>query len=342
MQLPPLTERREQVLCLVIQEYIRSAQPVSSKTIADNSKLGVSAATVRNDMAALEKAGLLTHPHTSAGRIPTHIGYRYYVQNLIADAELPTSERKEIKSQFSLATAELDQWLRVSTSVLATASQSIALATQPKAIECRFKHIELVGIHEFKVLLVLVLKTGIVKQQLLDLDAPKTQDELSQISNELNDHLDSQTVKMAVKILPMLSPLAQEIAALVLELMNRLDTQSDEQIYRDGLVQVLDAPEFAEGDNVRNIVQILEEKTLINQLVDESASDGGIRVIIAGNGRYMELQEISVIMSPYGVADLATGVLGVVGPLRMSYSRTIGAVRYVATLMSDIVEEMYS
>jgi heat-inducible transcriptional repressor len=337
-----LTERREAILRIVIQEYTHSAQPVSSKVLADNYSLGVSAATIRNDMAALEQDGLLTHPHTSAGRIPTQQGYRYYVNHLLSDVELPLAERRLIRSRFDLAKTELDQWLRVSTSVLAHASRSVALATPPRATFCRFKHLELVGIHETKVLLVLVLQTGIVKQQLLDLESAKNQSELSIISNELNDHFDGQSVKSAMMIMPMLSILAREVAVLIIDMMSRVDDRTTSHVYQDGLAQVLDAPEFAEGDNIRSIVQVIEERTLLERLVAEQGGDGDIQVIIAGNDRYVELQSISVIISPYGVSDLATGILGVVGPVRMSYSRTIGSVRYVAALMSDIVEEMYS
>ncbi|MEM7126567.1 MAG: heat-inducible transcriptional repressor HrcA [Chloroflexota bacterium] len=342
MQETRLTDRREKVLRILIQEYVHSAQPVSSKTIAENHALGVSAATIRNDMASLEQSGLLTQPHTSAGRIPTRQGYRYYVKYLLSDVELPPAERRLIRSRFNLVKSELDQWLRISTSVLAHASQSLALATPPQAAFCSFKHVELVGIHETKVLLVLVLQTGIVKQQLLDLETPKNQSTLSTISNELNDHLSGLTVSHVMRVMSSLSDFAQEVSLLIIELMNRVDDRATGQIYRDGLAHVLAAPEFSEGENIRRIVQVIEERTLLEKLVNEYNGGDGIQVIIAGNDRYVELQSISVIMSPYGVSDLATGMLGVVGPIRMSYSRTIGAVRYVATLMSDIVEEMYS
>ncbi|MEZ4708216.1 MAG: heat-inducible transcriptional repressor HrcA [Caldilineaceae bacterium] len=182
-----LTERQQQLLNIVIQEYTRTAQPVSSKAIADSGNLGVSSATIRNDLAYLEQEGLLTHPHTSAGRMPTDAGYRYFVQNLMADVELPVAERQKIRQEFSSVRQELDQWLRVSTTVLANASQSAALATAPRSSQSRFKHVELVAIRDTKVLLVLVLQTGVLRQQLLDLDLPMDQSELNMASNELND-----------------------------------------------------------------------------------------------------------------------------------------------------------
>lgn len=346
MQKRNLTARRQQILKVVIQEYTRTAQPISSKELAAKHGLGVSSSTIRNDLAALEKQGLLTHPHTSAGRIPTDAGYRYYVENLLSDAVLPSEDRIQIRNAFGLARQELDQWLRVSTSVLANISQSAAIATAPRAIHTHFKHLELVAIHDTKVLLVLVLQAGTVKQQLLDLDQPLGQSELSKISNELNDLLESETATGIARLVPKLSPFAQQVATLIVELMTSSSSRSDRQFYRDGLARMLDEPEFAEGGNVRSIVQVLEERTFFEQVVSEYGAeqnndDEKLHVIIAGNGRYAELETVSLIVSRYGVEDSATGYLGVVGPLRMSYGRTIGAVRFVATMMSNMVQDMH-
>ena len=334
-------------MSIVIQEYTRSAQPVGSNTIAKEYDLGVSAATIRNDLAALERDGLLTHPHTSAGRIPTDAGYRYFVQNLLAETQLPRTERNLIRSEFSDARRELDQWLRVSTSVLARASQGAAVATPPRAQQSRFKHIELVGIHDTTVLLVLVLEEGAVKQQLLDLDEPMEQTDLSRISNELNDRLANAT---ASEILPRAqqltvrgaqSLLAAQVAMLIAEMMGRIDSQVGGQIYRDGLAQVLEAPEFAENANARKIVRVLEQRPLLQTILDEYLIGDDVHVVIAGDGRFDELQDISLVISSYGVSNHATGMLGVIGPLRMSYGRSISAVRFVAGVMSDMVGDMY-
>lgn len=341
-----LTERRQQILKIVIQEYTRTAQPISSKEIAEKHGLGFSSSTIRNDLAALEKQDLLTHPHTSAGRIPTDAGYRYYVENLLSDAELPSEDRIQIRNAFGLARQELDQWLHVSTSVLANISQSAAIATAPRAIHSRFKHIELVAIHDTKVLLVLVLQAGTVKQQLLDLDQPLGQADLSRVSNEINDLLTAETVSGIARILPKLTPFAQQVSSLIMDMMSNNASRVDRQFYRDGLARMLDAPEFAGGENIRGIVQVLEERTLFEQVVSENDAEQNstgenLQVIIAGNGRYAELEAISLIVSRYGVEDSAMGYLGVVGPLRMSYGRTIGAVRFVATLMSNMVQDMH-
>ncbi|MCC9077043.1 heat-inducible transcriptional repressor HrcA [Litorilinea aerophila] len=337
-----LTERQRELLRIVVQEYCRSAQPVGSNTIAQNYDLGVSSATIRNDLAALEREGLLTHPHTSAGRIPTDAGYRFFVHNLMFDPELPSAERRNIRIQFRQVRQDLDQWLRLSTAVLARTAQNAAVATAPRASNSRYKHLELVAIHGTKVLLILVLQEGTVKQQLLDLDEPMEQHELSRISNELNDQLAGANVQAIGERYASLTPFAQQVALLVRDIMQRIDRQIDGEIYRDGLVQVLEAPEFAEGENARRIVHVLEERSWLEQIMDEYGDDNAdIHVVISGDGRFAQLRDISLVLGRYGVNDRATGVLGVIGPLRMSYGRTIGAVRFVATLMSEIVEEIY-
>jgi heat-inducible transcriptional repressor len=341
-QLLTLTPRQAKLLGIVIQEYVKTAQPVSSNAIAQDYDLGVSSATIRNDLATLEREGLLTHPHTSAGRVPTDVGYRYFVQHLLSDAELSITERRDIRVQFSQARQELDQWLRLSTSVLARTTQSAALATAPRTSVSRFKHLELVAIHGIKVLLILVLQEGAVKQQLLDLDQPLEQAELSRTSNKLNDLLAGLSASAINEKIETLSPFAGQIALLVVELIANMDRQSSGQIYRDGLMQILDAPEFAEGDNARRIVQVFEEQSVLEQVVDQYGDRGDIHVVISGDGRFAELRDISLVLARYGVMDHATGLLGVMGPRRMPYGRTMGAVRFVAALMSEMVEEIYS
>ena len=338
-----LAERRRRILNIVIQEYVQTAQPVGSGTIFQNYDLGVSAATIRNDLAFLEEEGLLTHPHTSAGRVPTDAGYRYFVQHMLTESELPHDERRAIRVQFKQARQELDQWLRLSTAVLARTSQSAALATAPRSAKSHFKHLELVGIHDTKVLLVLVLQDGTVKQQLLDLDKPMEQRELSQVSNELNDYLTRANAESIQSKVELLSPFARQVAALIGEIMERIDNHMSGQIYRDGLVQILEAPDFAGADHMRKIVRVFEQRTLLEQVLGEYPDNTtDIQVVIAGEGRYAELQDISLVIGRYGVTDRATGVVGVIGPLRMPYGRTISAVRFVSGLMSEMVEDMYA
>jgi heat-inducible transcriptional repressor len=205
----------------------------------------------------------------------------------------------------------------------------------------RYKHTELVAIFGAKVLLVLVLQDGSVKQQIFDLDQPMEQSALSETSNELNDRLVGLDAGEVEAMMGRLTPFAQQVSLLVISALHATDNQLSGQIYRDGLAQILDQPEFAEGDPVRRIVRVFEERSLLEQIVGELGGNGDVRILIAGDGRVPELRDISLVISRYGVEDRATGVLGVVGPVRMAYGRSVGAVRYIAALMSEMVGDIY-
>lgn len=341
LSIDSLSERQRQVLRIVIQEFVQTAQPVGSAGIVGRYDLGVSPATIRNDLAALERMGLLTHPHTSAGRIPTDLGYRFFVHYLLSNLELPPEEQETIRLQFRQAPAELDQWLRTSTAVLARASQSAAVATPPRVARCTFKHMELVHIQGTKVLLVLVSQEGAVKQQILDLDQPMEQHELSRISNELNDQLGGlDSVGVAARMAS-LTPFAQQVAEVALEAMRRIEQTDGALFFRDGLAEVLSAPEFAERESARRIVRVLEDPGLIEQIAEDLPESGNVYVLISGDGQYAELRDVSVVLSRYGASDRVSGLLGVIGPVRMRYGRTIGVVRFVSCIMSEKLEEIY-
>ena len=341
LSIDAVSERQREVLRIVIQEFVQTAQPVGSAGIVGRYDLGVSPATIRNDLAALERMGLLTHPHTSAGRVPTDLGYRFFVHYLLANLELTPEEQALIRRQFHHAPPEVDQWLRTSTTVLARTAQGAAVATAPRTIRCTFKHMELVHIQGTKVLLVLVLQEGAVKQQLLDLDKPVEQNELSRISNELNDCLAGLDSSGVAATTFKLTPFAQQLAELAVGAMRRIEQHEGGQVFRDGLAEVLSAPEFAESENARRIVRVLEEPGLIAQIAEDLPGSDAVHVMISGDGRYAELRDVSLVLSRYGVSDRVSGMLGVIGPVRMRYGRTIGAVRFVSDIMSEKLEEMY-
>jgi heat-inducible transcriptional repressor len=186
-----------------------------------------------------------------------------------------------------------------------------------------------------------VLQEGSVKQQIITLDTPLDQSELSRVSNELNEKLRGANVSQVEVEGPRSSVLAQEVAQLVLEIMRRVDDHLGDRIYRDGLAQMLDAPEFIEGNNMRRIVQVFEQRSLLEEILAELVTISDVHVLIAGEGRFMELQDTALVLSRYGVENEASGMVGVIGPVRMPYARTIGAVRYVSSLMSDLMHQLY-
>lgn len=341
MSIPELSQRCQTVLRLVVREHIRTAAPVSSKAISERYKLGVSTATIRNEMAQLEDMGYLTHPHTSAGRIPTEKGYRYFVEKLMGEGHLSPDERRTISHQFHQARLELDQWMRLSAAVLAHSAQGASLVTAPKSSQCRVKHLELISIRDELVLLILVLQEGTIKQQILTWDAPVSQDELTPVAHHLSNLWSGCAQRSVAATRDSLVGFEQQVADVVLETMRRLDARTSSEIYRDGLLNVLDQPEFAHSDNAQQVVRVLEERQVIERMVSDVMQSGGLQIIIGGEGRWEELSEVSVVLARYGIHDQATGALGVLGPVRMQYGRAVSVVRYVSQLMSDLIGDLY-
>jgi heat-inducible transcriptional repressor len=340
-EMDDLTPRQQLILGLVIREYVSVAQPVGSGTIQGYG-LGVSSATIRNDMVVLEERGYLTQPHTSAGRVPTELGYRYFVERLMRESRLPVDEQRTIRHQFHQVGVDLEQWMRLAASVLARTSQSAAVVTSLKTDLCRLRHLELISIQDALAMLIVVLEGGIVRQQILSLDEPINQDTLTQIANRLNDLCVSGSKQRLRNCLRQVGALEQQVLTVVIEVMKRVDEQADLHLYRDGLLNILHQPEFSVPESARHVVHLLEDRTLLEGLLTEMLEVGGVQVIIGGEGRWNELSECSLVVSPYGVSGEATGALGVMGPMRMPYSRAISTVRYVAGLLSDLFRDLYA
>lgn len=336
-----LTERQQVVLRLVVQEYIKSALPVSSKAITTDYNIGVSSATIRNEMAALEEMGYIAQPHTSAGRVPTELGYRYFVEKLMEQTDLPLEEQRMIRHQFHQTRLELDQWLRLSAAVLAHTSHNASLVTAPKTARCYLKHVELISISDNLVLLILVLQGGALKQQILNLDTPVTQDELAPVARQLSDIWAGLDTRQIAATITALSGIAAQVGEVVVETMRRIDARRTSDIYHDGLLNSLNQPEFKNSEGVQQLIRALEERRLVDQLVDEALQRGGVQIIIGGEGKWEELSEVSIVLARYGIDDEVTGAMGVLGPVRMSYGRAVSVVRYMSYLMSDLISDLY-
>jgi heat-inducible transcriptional repressor len=339
-----LTPRQQTILGLVVREYANNASPVSSRALVESYGLEVSTATVRNELARLEELGYLTHPHTSAGRIPTHKGYRRFVTRLLGEVELPLHERRTIAHQFHQARRDFEQWMPLAASVMARTTRGAALVTAPQAIQSRYKHLQLISTQGRMVLLILVLQGGMVKQQMLNLAELLNQETLNEASDRLNQLLHGLAANEIEARLAELPPLEADIATLVTGIMNLTDTHTSGIVYRDGLGEVLQEPEFAEGEQAQGLVRVMEERSFLNAVLADALSPevGSVRVLIGGEGRWDELRACSLVLARYGVTGFVTGALGVVGPTRMSYGRAISAVSFVAGLLSDLVYDMYA
>jgi heat-inducible transcriptional repressor len=343
--MPELTERQKKLLLLIIRDYIESAQPVGSKRLAEHYRINLSSATIRNEMAALTDMGYLRQPHTSAGRVPSEEGYRYFVSQMMNQAELPESVQATISHQFHQSQPDVDQWMTLAASILAHQSQGVSVVTAPHADKAKYKHVELISTQGRQVLMVLVMVGGEVNQQILTLAETVTQERLSQSASRLNGLLAGLAVDAIASLSARSDALDQDILTLIVQAMRRTADRASGEIYTDGLSNVLSEPEFAESDEARRALKLFEKSSTLQDLLVRSTTNsniGGLQVLIGGEGEWEELRQCSIVLARYGVPGLATGTLGVLGPMRMSYARTIPTVRFVAGLLSDLVNDTIS
>lgn len=361
-----LTERRQLLLKLVIQEFIERAVPVASETLVRKYDLAVSPATVRNDLAILEELGYLTHLHTSAGRLPTDAGYRFFVENLMDSAPLNAEEQRTIRRQFAQVEGDFDQWVQIAASILARTARSVSVVTPPRAYQARFKHLELVSIHDTLALLVLVLHDTTVMQHMIPLDKIYSQESLRQVSAVLSEQCANLPVTSIKELLERaqqqasekeyretpVDELERQVLHLVVRSMLQVEEQVNEQIYSDGLVEMLSQPEFLPAlmkeedpdrglERMRQTLELLSSNKMLGSLILHALASDGVQVIIGAEHTCEEMQRYSVILSRYGVEDSIAGVLGVVGPTRMLYPRSISTVQYLSLVMSEFLGGLY-
>ena len=342
-----LNDRQKLILALIIHEFVEHSQPVGSQLLVDQFRLDISPATVRNTMSELTEVGYLRQPHTSAGRSPTEEGYRYFVRQLMGQTELPDTTRRTITHQFYQAGQDINRWLKLAASVLAHQSQVASLVTRLHPDQAHFKHLELISTHGRQVLMVLVLSEGEVRQQMLTLAEPVSQELLSATATRINlrcEGLDASTISRLPDITELLE---QDVLKLVTTEMVAVENSVAAEIFRDGLSNVLGEPEFAEPNAARKALRVLEEPPFLEELLNrtvlnaDASTTNGVQILIGGEGTWEELSDCSMVLARYGAPGLVTGAVGVIGPMRMSYVKSVSAVRFVSGLLSDLVIETF-
>jgi heat-inducible transcriptional repressor len=341
LHLPELTRRQEEILSLIVRAYTQSPEPVSSKYLVEKFNLGFSSATIRNEMAALEELGYIVAPHTSAGRIPTERGFRYFVRRLIDNNQLSALEKNHITEKFQASPLATEQWMRLAATLLARSVQSAALVTAPIAETSRFKHVELIAIQGRLVLMVLVLHGGTVHQQMLNLAEPVSQIILSEAANRINALcLDLTANEVRIKAVQ-LQLLEREVADLAADTMEKADSNHAFLIYREGLSEVISA--FQNTEAAQQAVRVLEERAYLNMILSEVLTPliNHVQVVIAGEGRWEELSHLSMVLSRYGIPGQMSGAIGVLGPTHINYDRAISSVSYVSSVMTNMLASAY-
>ncbi|HKG56568.1 MAG TPA: heat-inducible transcriptional repressor HrcA [Candidatus Limnocylindrales bacterium] len=344
----PLDLRAQAILRAVIEEYVTTATPVGSQALVDRYRLGVSSATVRSVLAELENAGLLTHPHTSAGRIPTDAGYRFYVESIVETVPLPAVEQLMIRHQFGQVEYASEHWFRLAATTLASATRAAGLATPAKPRAAHVRRLDIVAINDRLASLILVLREGAIKQSLVTLDQPADQSDLSAVAGLLNERVAGLSAADAAAAVARIeesapnAPLARRFGERIGRTLMEYDASAIEEVFSDGLLNVMEAPEFADSDKLRRVFSALENRAYLGQLVVSVAGSDRVRVFIGEENQPAEMREVSLVLAPYGRPGRAIGVVGVLGPTRMSYRQAIGTVRFVSGLMNELVDHLYA
>ena len=337
-----LSTRQTELLKTLVLQYIESANPVASESVAKRHALGVSPATVRNDMADLEGQGYITRPHHSAGAVPSDMGYRFYVEAIEEVEELPPASQRTLRMEFTRAEQDLDGWTRLAASLLSGLVNNVALVTFPRERESHVVRINLVPVQETLVFLVVVLQEVNLRKQLLTLSEPLTGDDLQSAANRLNDRLCGLSRhEILSKTIPM-SSVERTVTDRVLDMMEAEDNALYSDHHMEGLRRLLAQPEFADGEKVRGIVEALEDRELPRTVMAETPEGGRmLRVVIGEENRADVLHPLSMVVCRYGRPGGGAGAISAIGPTRMEYSRTIACVRFISALMTDMLARVH-
>jgi len=337
---PSLNPRRQHLLEIIVADYIETAAPVASQQVARKHDLNVSSATIRNDMAELEEMGYIKRTHTSAGGIPGDLAYRFFVER----HSQPTrpSRQFEILVRGSLlrTAADPDTWARHAASILSDDVRNVGIATTPRVHRVKLKQLQLVHLQGAEALMVAVLQDATIRQRLIRLGFPHTQEDLTDVADRLNKTFGGKTsdeIRTAWDSGRVAGPADDAIISEVLTLLSEEERDDHLHQYTQGLHHILNQPEFESTLSARDAVETLESGIELKRIIIERGGDSDVEVIIGEENPEQTLRPYSVVLARYGNPGEASGVIGTVGPTRMDYTRAISSVRYLATFLGELL-----
>lgn len=336
-----MDERKKKILQAIVQDYVATAEPIGSRTIARKFDLGVSPATIRNEMADLEDLGLIEQPHTSAGRVPSDAGYRYYVDCLMEPSELDLEQKKAIEGQNSKRIREIQEVVTQTSRLLSQLTNLTSVVIGPRRGKSNFGQLHFLPYQQGQAIMVVVKEDGTVENQIVDIGEEVSIEELQQVANVFNQKMRGQSVGTANKSLlrEIYSELYKQRALIdtTLEMMERIFVLDDDEnnVYLDGALNMLNQPEFRDLDKVKNLFKVFEENQHLKKLLQPAQE--GLSVTIGGENKLREFQTCSVISATYRVNGETIGTVGVIGPTRMDYAKVMAAVDFMTRSMTDIL-----
>lgn len=339
-----LTERDRRILESVIRDYICNAEPVGSRTLSRRYNLNISPATIRNVMADLEGIGLLTQPYTSAGRVPTEKGLRYYVDTILEVKGISNQEQAIINKEFTGATPEGEAIAKLASKVLSSLSRHIGVVVAPKFSRITLKQLQFIRVSRRHILAILVGISGMIQNRLLKVEEDISQENLDRLNRYLNDTFEGLTIsEIKRKIVEEMQEEKYQFDTMLsqaLDLSQRFfgEETVEDHVFIDGRINLMDYPEFSAVDTLKTIFKTFEDKGILLRLLDNTLNASGVQIFIGKENDLSEMSDCTLIASRYSRGTLVLGTLGVIGPMRLNYSRIIPVVDYTAKLVSHILE----
>ncbi|HZY99531.1 MAG TPA: heat-inducible transcriptional repressor HrcA [Candidatus Baltobacteraceae bacterium] len=339
-----LDKRKAYILATVVYEYVATAEPVGSQTLTQKYNLGISSATVRNEMAELEAAGYLVQPHTSAGRIPSDIGYRTYVDRLMQPEELGIEERKRIREELRDASHELDEIIDHTTRLLGRLSNNLAFVTRPQQESQTFKHVQLIWLSPRTGVAIVVTSLGVAAQSLFEVGSEIVPDELTRFSSALNARFNNRLLRdvsdAEVASVAREMNLSDDLRNAVTASMQTARSNELPTVAAAGAQNLLDQPEFQDLRKLRSILRIIEEQKTLYDIVADAMSSDAASVKIGHELGSEELSDLSVVTVPYRFGPNAMGMLSILGPRRMPYARLLALASGTADTLSQRLSDV--
>jgi heat-inducible transcriptional repressor len=337
-----LSEREKNILSYVIQHFILTANPVGSRFISKHFDLNLSPATIRNVLADLESYGYIDHPHTSAGRVPTDKGYRFYVDTLVDYKKIPEQLQEEIKKNLDVRTAHTEEILKEASSLLAVISKEIAIISSPQISNGILNKVDLIDISSNRIMVIMSLKSGLVKTIIFEIDFQMKRDQLEEIAQYLNERLHGLTlVQIRETFVERMKDIQNEKTGLIRIFIESADHLFDEfpaqgRLHLSGTPGIFNQPEFSLPENMKGIIELVEDKDVIVHVLENRESSDEIVITIGEENRNEKLINYSLVTSKYSIGDVS-GVVGVMGPKRMDYSQIVSLVNYFSQNISNLL-----
>jgi heat-inducible transcriptional repressor len=338
-----LDERKATLLRAVVHDFIQTAEPVGSKALSERYRLGISPATIRNELAVLEAEGYLSHPHTSAGRVPTERGYRFYVDSLSGVSDLAHAQEEAVV-RYLAGTAGLEELLERTSLLLATLTRYTAMVTTPAIDNARLRHVELVPLSPHVVLMVLIVDTGQVSKRIIETAGEVCDEDLEELRRQLNEKLVGERFSRAELILsgmaPQVRPERRGLFAALADAIGQLASdRSTERVWVGGQAHLAGPGVFDGLETIRRVYEALEQQVLILRLLEAAMRSGQrLSVVIGSENKVEGMEAVSLVTATYPAGD-STGTIGVLGPTRMDYLRAMAAVQAVASYLGDVLDD---